>query len=605
MPSFPVDEILPRLRAALGGGGAAVLTAPPGAGKTTRVPPALLDVLPAHGRIVMLEPRRLAAVSAARWMARALGEEVGRTVGYAIRFERRVSAATRIEVVTEGILTRRLQTDPGLEGVSLVIFDEFHERSLNVDLALALCLEVRRNLREDLALLVMSATLAAGPVAALLGGVPVVDAPGKTFAVDVRHLSGDRAFRPSRIPALVARAVERALAETEGDVLAFLPGAGEIRACIEMLRDYAAVAAGDVGLHPLYADLSFEEQERALCPGARRKVVLATSIAETSLTIEGVRTVVDCGFARRIEHHAASGMGRLVTVREARSQADQRAGRAGRTSPGVCYRLFSRQDYEALTAFAPPEVLVADLASLALELAIWGAREPSALPWLDPPPAARLSAARALLVELGALDAAFEPTAVGRAMARLPLHPRLANLVLRAASAGAAVLGCNLAALLSGRDVLARGERRREPVAGECDLADRIAALEHFRATGRAGAGTDAAGLRAAARTAQQLESLLPATARSDGVQAAGDPLGRLLLNACPDRLARARHRRRALPAGEWPGGAAFAGELRAWEKVRRGGRGRCWNGRRGCHSRRIRGLRGGRARGTGRACRD
>ena len=244
MSSFPVDAALPRLRAALAGGGVAVLTAPPGAGKTTRVPPALLEALPAHGRIVMLEPRRLAAVSAARWMARALGEEVGRTVGYAIRFERRVSAATRIEVVTEGILTRRLQTDPGLDGVALVIFDEFHERSLNADLALALCLDARRNLREDLALLVMSATLDAGPVAALLGGAPVVAAPGKTFAVDVRYLDGDRDARPSRVPALVARAVERALAETEGDVLAFLPGAGEIRACAELLRGSAAVAAG-------------------------------------------------------------------------------------------------------------------------------------------------------------------------------------------------------------------------------------------------------------------------------------------------------------------------------------------------------------------------
>ena len=279
------------------------------------------------------------------------------------------------------------------------------------------------------------------------------------------------------------------------------------------------MAAGAVSLHPLYADLPFEEQERALLPGQRRKVVLATSIAETSLTIEGVRTVVDSGLARRVEHHAASGMGRLVTVREARAQADQRAGRAGRTAPGVCYRLFSRQDYEALTAFAPPEMLVADLASLALELAIWGARDPAALPWLDPPPAARLAAARALLVDLGALDAAGAPTAVGRAMARLPLHPRLARLVLRAAAAGAAAFGCNLAALLSGRDVLARGGRRPEPVAGACDLADRIEALEHFRATGRADAGTDAAGLRAAARTAQQLESLLPAASRSQQVR--------------------------------------------------------------------------------------
>lgn len=532
MSPSPIDEALPRLRAALAGGGVAVLTAPPGAGKTTRVPPALLEALPPHGRIVMLEPRRLAAVSAARWMARALGEEVGRTVGYAIRFERRVSAATRIEVVTEGILARRLQADPGLAGVSLVIFDEFHERSLNADLALALCLDARRNLREDLGILVMSATLDVGPVAALLGGATVVAAPGKTFAVEVRYLDGERADRPARVPALVARAVERALAEEAGDVLAFLPGAGEIRACDGLLRGLPAVVSGGVGLHPLYADLPFEAQELALLPGARRRVVLATSIAETSLTIEGVRIVVDSGLARRVEHDAASGMGRLVTVREARSQADQRAGRAGRTSPGVCYRLFSRQDYEALTAFAPPELLVGDLASLALELALWGARDPSALPWIDPPPAARLAAARELLVDLGALDAAGGPTAVGRAMARL---------ALRAASAGAAQLGCELAALLSGRDVFARGDRRPERVAGACDLADRLEALEHFRATGEAGFGTDAAGLRAAAQTARQLERLLPDEQPSASAPPAGDLLGRLLLDAYPDRLARVR----------------------------------------------------------------
>jgi ATP-dependent helicase HrpB len=541
MSPFPVDEVLPRLRAAIATHGVAVLTAPPAAGKTTRVPLALLEGLPPQGRIVMLEPRRLAAVSAARWMARALGEEAGRTVGYAIRFERRVSAATRIEVVTEGILTRRLQTDPALDGVSVVIFDEFHERSLNADLALALCLDARRNLREDLAILVMSATIDAGPVAALLGGAPVVAAQGKSFAVDIRYLGGERDAPPSRLPLHVARAVERALADTQGDVLAFLPGAGEIRACADLLRGAAATGAGAIDVHPLFADLPFESQERALTPGPRRKVVLATSVAETSLTIEGVRTVVDCGLARRVEHDAAAGMGRLVTVREARSQADQRAGRAGRTAPGVCYRLFSRQEYEALAAYAPPEMLVADLASVALELALWGARDPSTLPWLDRPPEGRLASARALLVELGALEPAGAPTAAGRAMARLPLHPRLARLVLRAASAGAAALGCNLAALLSGRDVLARGDRVPQRVAGDCDLADRLEALERFRATGSADAGTDAAGLRSAARTAQQLERLLPAAATAAEPAAAAGLLGRLLLDAYPDRLARLR----------------------------------------------------------------
>jgi ATP-dependent helicase HrpB len=540
MTSYPVDEALPEVRAALAGGGVAVLIAPPGAGKTTRVPPALLADLPPAGRILMLEPRRLAAVAAARWMARAFGEEVGRTVGYTIRFERCVSPATRIEVVTEGILTRRLQSDPGLEGVSVVVFDEFHERSLNADLALALCLDARRALREDLGLLVMSATLEAGPVAALLGGARVVAAAGRSFPVEVRYLGGERDPHPARVPAAVARAVERALAESAGDVLAFLPGVREIRACADLLRAAPAVAAGAVGLHPLFADLPFAEQERVLLPGPRRKVVLATSIAETSLTIEGVRTVVDSGFARRLEHHAASGMDRLVTVRVARSQADQRAGRAGRTAPGVCYRLYTQQEYEGLAAAAPPEVAVADLTSLALELALWGARDPAALPWLDPPPAARLAVARALLGDLGALAADGVPTAAGRAMARLPLHPRLARLALRGAEAGAAALGCTLAALLSGRDVLARGERRAERLSGSCDLADRVEALELFRASGRVVAGADVGGLRAAARVAQQLERLLPASRAAAGAPA-DDLLGALLLDAYPDRLGRLR----------------------------------------------------------------
>jgi ATP-dependent helicase HrpB len=543
---YPVEEALPRLTAALAEHGAAVLTAPPGAGKTTCVPPALLRGITAGGRILMLEPRRLAAVAAARWMARAFGEEVGGTVGYAIRFDRRVSGATRIEVVTEGILTRRLQEDPALEGVALVIFDEFHERSLNTDLALALCLDTRRSLREDLALLVMSATLEAAPVAALLDGAPVVSAKGMSWPVEVRYL-GDERERGKRPPERVAAAVERALAETEGDVLAFLPGAGEIRACRDLLDGSPAFRGGAVALHPLYADLPFAEQERAILPGPRRKVVLATSIAETSLTIEGVRVVIDSGLARRAEHHAAAGMGRLVTVPVSRAEAAQRAGRAGRTAPGICYRLYSRHAFEGMAAFAPPEILRADLAPLALELALWGASGASALPWLDPPPPARFASARALLADLGALDDRGSPTELGRQMARLPLHPRLARLVLRAARLGSARLGCELAAALSGRDVLAQRARGRETEAGTCDLEDRIEALGRFRGTGRADAGADASALRAAARTAEQLEGLLRAERIRDIPSSTGerrgpeDLLGRLLLDAFPDRLARLR----------------------------------------------------------------
>jgi ATP-dependent helicase HrpB len=538
--ALPVDEALPALAAALAARGVAVLTAPPGAGKTTRVPPALLESLPAGSRIVMLEPRRLAAVAAARWMARALGEEVGGTVGYAIRFERRVSPATRIEVVTEGILTRRLQDDPGLAGVGLVIFDEFHERSLNADLALALCLEARRGLREDLALLVMSATLDAAPVAALLGDAPVVAAAGRSFPVEVRYADEGQGSRDQRVAARVARGVERALAECAGDVLAFLPGAGEIRACADLLAGAGAALPGGVEVHPLFADLPMQAQERAILPGPRRKVVLATSIAETSLTIEGVRAVVDSGLARRVEHHPGSGMDRLVTVPVSRAEAEQRAGRAGRTAPGVCYRLYGRHAFESLAAFALPEIQRADLASLALELALWGAPDVASLPWLDPPPASRLAAARELLGQLGAIDAAGRPTAAGRAMARLPLHPRLARLAIGAAAAGLTRLGCELAAVLAGRDVLARPAGGREAQAGGCDLEDRVDALSRFRRTGHAGAGTDAAALRSAARTAEQLERLLPRGARARAATAA-EEISSLLLDAYPDRVARLR----------------------------------------------------------------
>lgn len=455
MLSLPIDAILSDLLATLQASPNLVLSAAPGAGKTTRVPLALLQRIP-QGRIIMLEPRRLAAVSAARYMAGLLGEQVGQTVGYTIRFERKVSSATRIVVVTEGVLTRRLQNDPELAGVACVIFDEFHERSLHADLGLALCLESQASLRPDLKLLVMSATLDCGPVARLLHDAPVLVCEGRQYPVEARFLPGiDRQPLPKRMAAVI----RQALAEEEGDLLAFLPGSSEIRQVAQELAGSTAAV-----VYPLYGDLPFEQQQRAILPGPQRRVVLATSIAETSLTIEGVRIVVDSGLSRRLQLDPATGLERLVTVRASRAQAEQRAGRAGRTAPGVCYRLFSQQTWLAMTPFSPPEINTADLAPLLLELAAWGTADPSALAWLDQPPAVHLAAAHDLLQQLGAVDNCKRITALGARMVRLPLHPRLARLVLAAQEQDAAAAGCLLAAQLSSRTVLARTVRQ---VAGQ------------------------------------------------------------------------------------------------------------------------------------------
>ncbi len=537
--ALPVDGALPALREALANFGAAVLEAPPGAGKTTRVPLALLDLVPPGERVVVLEPRRLAAVSAARWMARSLGEEEGETVGYAIRFDRRVSQATRVEVVTEGILTRRLQADPALEGVGLVCFDEFHERSIHTDLALALCLDARRTIREDLKVLVMSATMECAPVSALLGGAPAVSSRGKAFPVEVRYLGDDRG---TPLPVRSARAIELALADTEGDVLAFLPGAGEIRACHRLLQGSREVRERGAALHPLYASLPFEEQERAILPGRERKVVLATNVAETSLTIEGISVVVDSGLARAARHHPATGLDRLVTVPASRASAEQRAGRAGRLGPGACYRLYSRHTFESMTAFAPPEILTADLSGLVLELALWGARDPRSLPWIDPPPEAAYAAARTLLRQLGALDGEGRVTGPGKAMARFPVHPRLARLLLKGLELEIPDLAGDVAALLSERDVLRRD--LPPPPTADSDVAERLEALEDFRRGGMHRGG-ERARLRAADRTSRRLKRQ---AGGGGGNKAGSRPgpernLGRLLLAAFPDRLARRREK--------------------------------------------------------------
>lgn len=437
---LPVEEALPRLRAALRESGAAVLQAPPGAGKTTRVPLALLDESWLGGRkIVMLEPRRLAARGAAHRMASLLGERVGETVGYRMRLDTKVGPRTRIEVVTEGILVRRLQRDPGLEDVGLLVFDEFHERSLEADLGLALALEAKRALREDLRLLVMSATLDGEPVAALLDGAPIVTSEGRAFPVETRWVDP----APWRtIEDAVAATVRRALGESEGDVLVFLPGGREIRRVAERLADLDLVL-------PLYGDLPQAAQDAAIRPDShgRRKIVLATSIAETSLTIEGVRVVVDSGLARVPRFDPRTGMTRLETVKASRAAADQRRGRAGRLAPGVCWRLWTEREHRLRPAQSAPEIREADLAPLALELALWGTA-PEALAWLDPPPAAALAQARALLEELGALDEDFRITPHGRRIAGFGAHPRLAHMMVTARSATA----CAVAGFLSSRE---------------------------------------------------------------------------------------------------------------------------------------------------------
>ncbi len=449
----------------------AVLQAPPGAGKTTLVPLDLLARGIVRGRILMLEPRRLAARAAAERMAETLGEPVGATVGYRIRGEARVSALTRIEVVTEGILTRMIQSDPELSGVGLVIFDEFHERSLNADLGLALCLEVRGALRPELRLLVMSATLEAGPVAALMGGAPVVTSGGRAFRVQTRWLP-----RPPdasmRLEAVVAGAVRAALQETEGGLLVFLPGEGEIRRVERLLDGMAGVA-----VRPLFGAMDFAAQRAALAPTGGRKVVLATSIAETSLTLPDIRVVVDAGRAQRARFDPNSGMSRLVTERVTKAEAEQRQGRAGRVAEGVCYRLWTKGEEGGLAPYPPAEIEVADLAGLALELAVWGGTD---LPFLTPPPAGPLAEARALLTALGALDQHGHITAHGKRLAGLPLHPRLAHMLAVAGPQAA-----TLAALLAERDPL-RGAGpdlglRMQAIARPGPDADR-AVVERIRA---------------------------------------------------------------------------------------------------------------------------
>ena len=524
---LPVAECLPALHAALAGGANAVLIAPPGAGKTTLVPLSLLgaaflqDGGLGAGRIVMLEPRRLAARAAATRMSFLLGEAVGQTVGYRTRLDSAVSAATRIEVVTEGLLVRRLQSDPGLEGVGLVILDEVHERALDADLALAFCLDLQRGLRPELRLLAMSATADGGRLGPLLGAA-VIESAGRAHAVAVTHAGRDIALVRD-LPEAMAKAIRGALAEHKGDVLAFLPGMGEIR------RTEAALAGCGALVLPLHGELPPAQQDLALRAAEGRRVVLSTSIAETSLTVPGVRIVVDGGWRRAPQLDPATGLTRLVTVRISRAAAEQRAGRAGREAPGVAIRLWSTALHRGLPGFDRPEILQAELSGLALDCAAWGAA-PADLPFVDAPPAGALAAAQGLLAELGALDQEGRISALGRRMALLGAHPRLAAMMLAAESPGEAALAADLAALLEERDPLRAPGRGGDAPA---DIGLRLAALAgHGDAAGAADRGAVSRINRAAAQYRRRL--------RAGNVAAEGDP-ARLIAAGFPDRIAQRR----------------------------------------------------------------
>ena len=537
MTQLPIDDVLPQLLASLNQAPNAVLQASPGAGKTTRVPIALLDAAwRKGGKIIMLEPRRLATRAAARRMAQTLGETVGERIGYRIQLDSQVGPNTVIEVVTEGILTRHLQRDPSLEGVAAIIFDEFHERSLQADLGLALCLDCQANLREDLRIVVMSATLDVDPVSALMGDAPVIVSEGLAFPVETRYLGKPHVgrFKDGFCPG-VASAIKQALRDETGSILAFLPGEGEIRRVEKLLKE--SVFANTVHIFPLYGSLPQNQQDQAISPAQKgqRKIVLASSIAETSLTIEGIRVVIDGGLSRVPRFDPGSCMTRLITEPVSIAAATQRQGRAGRLEPGICYRLWDKAGEGAFKRFNQPEILDADLAPLALDLANWGIHNIDALNWLAVPPNAPLAQGQDLLKLLGALDAQGRISAHGREMATLPMHPRLAHMVVRGGKLGLADLACNVAALLTDRDIA----QREGPGEIPADLNLRLAALKGERTSLRINQN-------ALSRTKALAKQLMRRTQKkmtpdADLDISADERVGALIALAYPDRIAERR----------------------------------------------------------------
>jgi ATP-dependent helicase HrpB len=531
MLPLPIDEILPSIRRALETCPNALLTAAPGAGKTTRVPLALLEASWLSGRkIVLLEPRRLAARAAAHRMAEEIHEHVGETVGYRMRLDTKVGPKTRIEVVTEGVLTRILHQDPSLEAYGMVLFDEFHERSLQADTGLALCLEAQRLFRPDLRLLVMSATLDCGSVSNLLGHTTIITCEGRMFPVETRYLDQPLTGHLDRD---VTQTIKRSLAQDHGSLLVFLPGMATIRRVERMLLD--AELESSIHIAPLHGELPQAMQDTAIRPAAHgsRKIVLATSIAETSLTIDGIRVVIDSGWLRLPRFDPRSGLTRLETVRITRDSADQRRGRAGRLEPGICYRLWTEKEQATLTAYHPPEILEADLAPLMLDLAQWGTLDPEELSWLTPPPRGGITQSKELLVRLGAFSTDGRLTQHGRQMAALPLHPRLSHMMIQSRPRGLTGLACEVAALLSERDILPGGRHYQNP-----DLRIRLDLIHGQHDS--IGLPVNRATVERVKRTAQlwRRQFSAPSVKKNDYGHDRSQAVGVLLAMAYPDRIA-------------------------------------------------------------------
>ncbi len=523
LPPLPIHAILPELQDKLSNHQSVVLSAEPGSGKTTIVPLILAGERWLCGKkIIMLEPRRLATRMAAKRMSELAGDKTGGLVGYRIRFDKKISAKTQIEVVTEGIFLRMLQNDPELSGIGLVIFDEFHIRSIQSDLALALCLDVLE-LRDNLKIMIMSATMDSERVASLLGDAPVVSGEGRCFPVETIFLS-----RPSTdylIPRTV-RAIHHAMVEHDGDILVFLPGAGEIKAVQNKIQ-------GDIKCLALYGDLPQHKQNLVFAPTKKRKVIIATPIAETSLTIEGVSVVIDSGLMKIPEFSPANGLTSLKTVSISKASAKQRAGRAGRLGPGVCYRLWTKAEHYSMAEFLPPEIIGADLAPLLLEIMQWGVKDPTELTWLDPPREARIEQAQNILIRLGAIDSRGNLSKLGRKIASLPLHPRLATMLLHGRNHNNAILACRLAALLQNRDLFRRGNGEQS-----VDIEDRLDILRLFDQNETAlirAKGADISLCRRILREADQYQRLLGVKGREHSFKEAGNLLG----IAYPDRIAK------------------------------------------------------------------